>query len=69
LDAVIENPEEVLVNSTIYASDLKWIPIGNQSETFNSDPIRPIHPDIIIAKLRENQEIHIELICEKGIGK
>jgi DNA-directed RNA polymerase I and III subunit RPAC1 len=28
-----------------------------------------LHDDILIAKLRPGQEIEMELICEKGIGK
>ena len=28
-----------------------------------------VHDDIIVAKLRENQEITVEVICQKGIGK
>lgn len=31
--------------------------------------IRPLFDDILIAKLRPGQEIEMELICEKGIGK
>ena len=28
-----------------------------------------LHEKIIIAKLRENQEIEVELFCSKGIGR
>jgi DNA-directed RNA polymerase I and III subunit RPAC1 len=31
--------------------------------------VRPVHDDILIAKLRPGQEIEMEFICEKGIGK
>lgn len=30
---------------------------------------KPLHDDILIAKLRPGQEIEMDLICEKGIGK
>lgn len=61
--------EKVYSNTTIYSRDLEWIPMGNQKTTFEKEPLRPVHDDIIINKLRENQEIEAELICEKGIGK
>jgi len=78
LDAVIDNPDEYYdhatgsiyyysINFSVYASDFKWIPVGNQEETFKI--IRPIHPGIMIAKLRENQEIMMTVVCEKGTGK
>jgi DNA-directed RNA polymerase alpha subunit len=74
-EAVQENPELYLINTTgipnslirVLASDLKWIPQGMQAEMFAK--IQAVHPKIVIAKLRENQEIHIEIQCEKGIGK
>lgn len=31
--------------------------------------IKPVYDNIIIAKLRENQELQLRLICHKGIGK
>ena len=31
--------------------------------------IRPVHNDILIAKLRPGQEIDVRLLCIKGIGK
>jgi len=61
--------EEVYTNTTIYSKELEWIPLGNQKKTFENNPLRPVHDDIIINKLRENQEIEAELYCEKGIGK
>jgi DNA-directed RNA polymerase I and III subunit RPAC1 len=54
-------------NANVYSSDLKWVPIGSQKERFND--VRPLHEDILIAKLRPGQEIEMDLTCEKGIGK
>eukprot|EP00128_Syssomonas_multiformis_P006627 Colp12_sorted_trinity150504_noHs@34397 len=63
------DPEEMYLNSKVYSGDLVWEPQGEQEELFADDPIRPVHNDILIAKLRPGQEIAIEMHCEKGIGK
>lgn len=58
-------------NANVYASHMQWIPFGNQKQhypTKESEP-KPLHGDILIAKLRPGQEIEMELFCEKGIGK
>lgn len=60
-------PEEYLENSTIYASDIKWQPLGNQEARFETPPSM-LHEKIIVAKLRENQEFEVELFCSKGQG-
>ena len=54
-------------NANIYSGDLEWIPEGDQRERLGD--VRPLHDDILIAKLRPGQEIEMDLICEKGIGK
>lgn len=51
----------------IYSRDLKWIPQGNQGSRIID--AKSVHPDILIAKLKQGQEIEIDLICTKGIGK
>ena len=58
-------------NANVYASHLKWIPIGNQKQFYDSPESEPktLYDDILIAKLRPGQEIEVELFCEKGIGK
>lgn len=53
----------------MYSSHLVWEPKGSQAERFKDAPIRPVHDDILIAKLRPGQEIDVELHCCKGIGK
>lgn len=59
-----------MVNTEVYSSHLKWVPIGQQSKRFvESESIRTVHEDILVAKLRPGQEIEAELICVKGIGK
>ena len=59
-------------NPNVYSGDLKWIPFGDQEERFKEEGIpapKPLFDDILIAKMRPGQEIEMELICEKGIGK
>ncbi|KAJ5267508.1 DNA-directed RNA polymerase I and III subunit RPAC1 [Penicillium angulare] len=56
-------------NAHVYAKHLSFGPVGRQSEFFVDDgAIRPVHPDILIAKLRPGQRIEMELHCVKGIG-
>lgn len=65
----VHEEERIFNHSNVYSGDLEWIPIGDQAERFKENPPRPLHDDILIAKLRPGQEIEMELICEKGIGK
>jgi DNA-directed RNA polymerases I and III subunit RPAC1 len=59
-----------VMNNEVLSSHITWTPIGQQSKRFvGSETIRPVHDDILIAKLRPGQEIEAELICVKGIGK
>ena len=61
--------KELFINSHVYSKDLIWEPINeDQRLRFQDNPPRPVHDDILIARLRPNQEI--ELICDavKGIG-
>lgn len=62
-------PADKYINSAVYSRDLKWKPEGNQAEEFKDKPIKPVHDDILIAKLRPNQHIKVTLHAMKGIGK
>lgn len=55
-------------NSIVYTKDLVWVPQGTQNIRIK-EPIKPVHDDIIIAKLRPGQCIEAELHIQKGIGK
>ncbi|CDJ56202.1 DNA-directed RNA polymerases I and III subunit RPAC1, putative [Eimeria maxima] len=53
-----------------YARDLVWIPFSErQKQKFINDPPHPVHPDILITKLRPGQEIELYGYLEKGLGK
>ncbi|TKX23466.1 DNA-directed RNA polymerases I and III subunit RPAC1 [Elsinoe australis] len=63
------DPEKLYVNSAVYAHQLKFEAVGKQKEYFaEPNHIRPMNPDILIAKLRPNQVIHVRCHCVKGIG-
>mmetsp|Transcript_35 Transcript_35/g.35 ORF Transcript_35/g.35 Transcript_35/m.35 type:complete len:404 (+) Transcript_35:104-1315(+) len=51
----------------VYSSDLEWVPQGDQEERFK-DGIRPVHEDILLAKLRPGQVIELEAHGRRGAG-
>jgi len=63
------DPAKKYINSTVYASDIKWEPKGDQLVRLGGRPVEPLYPDIIVAKLRPGQKIECESHSEKGIGK
>ncbi|KAG2204257.1 hypothetical protein INT46_011574 [Mucor plumbeus] len=63
------DPNKKYINSFVYSGDLVWEPKGNQEEKFGENPPRPVHDDIVIAKLRPGQEMEMELHCQKGMGR
>nr|XP_039265607.1 DNA-directed RNA polymerases I and III subunit RPAC1-like [Styela clava] len=62
----VSDPDHMYLNHKVYSRDLKWIPFGNQKDLFE---VKPVHDDILIAKMRPGQEIDVKLHAVKGIGK
>ncbi len=64
------DPTKLYHNAHVYASALEFYPAGRQTQFF-SEPhglIGPVNPDILLAKLRPDQSLDIEMHCIKGIG-
>lgn len=59
--------EDLYSHSNVYSGDLEWVPEGDQRERLGE--MKPLHEDILIAKMRPGQEMEMDLIIEKGIGK
>ena len=55
-------------NMHVYSKDLVFDPQTKLQKNATEVP-RPVHGDILIAKLRPGQEIECELYCLKGTGK
>ena len=61
------DPHEIYEHAHIYARDLTFAPVGQQSIRFpTEDPIRPVHPNILLDKLRPGHEV--ELVCHANLG-
>eukprot|EP01104_Vermistella_antarctica_P009407 TRINITY_DN241_c0_g1_i1.p1 TRINITY_DN241_c0_g1~~TRINITY_DN241_c0_g1_i1.p1 ORF type:complete len:451 (-),score=112.19 TRINITY_DN241_c0_g1_i1:70-1296(-) len=56
------------VNSKVFSRDLVWKPTGDQLERFPMG-VRPVHEDILLAKMRPGQAIHVVCHCEMGLGE
>ena len=65
-----QDPTKLYNHAHVYARDLRYEPAGRQPEFFKPPHgvIRPVNPDILLAKMRPGQKIDIEMHCIKGIG-
>lgn len=62
------NGQEEYVNESALSGQLTWLPQGSQNEIF-PEGVKPVHDDIVVAKLRPGQRIEFEAHCRKGVGK
>ncbi len=63
------DPYKKYVNASVHASDIVYHPSGQQVDWFaGEDIIRPTNPEILVAKLRPEQAIDLEMHAIKGIG-
>ena len=51
---------------SVFSGSLEWEPQADQDA---GEPLRPVYDDILIAKLRPGQGIHVKCYVHKGIGK
>jgi len=52
----------------VYSGDLEWVAEGDQETRFPKG-IRPVHEDILLAKLRPGQAIELEAHGRRGYGR
>ncbi|KAJ6108140.1 DNA-directed RNA polymerase I and III subunit RPAC1 [Penicillium sp. IBT 18751x] len=64
-----QDPRKLYNHAHVYAKDISFHPVGRQEQFFVGDgAIRPVNPDILVAKMRPGQKIEMEMHCVKGIG-
>ncbi|RVX72513.1 hypothetical protein B0A52_03703 [Exophiala mesophila] len=67
-DSNATEPEDKYINSSVYSRHIEWQPQGMQADQFGDNPIQPVSPDILIAKLRPGQELDMIMHAHLGIG-
>ena len=65
-----QDPTKLYRYAHVYARDIVFEPVGRQARYFPEPDgiIRPVNPDILLAKMRPGQKIDLEMHCIKGIG-
>lgn len=70
---ILRNICKVIYNIlfTVYSKDIKWVPIGRQTDMFprGAEQFGVLENDILICKMRPGHEIHVFMHAVKGIGK
>lgn len=54
---------------SVYSSQIKWHPIGNQASVYKEADVGSVHDNILISKMRPGHELDLHLVAVKGIGK
>jgi DNA-directed RNA polymerase I and III subunit RPAC1 len=52
----------------VTSNDFTWKPVGQQEITHHDTPVTPVHSDILLAKLRPGQHVHVIMHAVKGIA-
>jgi len=60
---------QYLDNHLVLTDKFIWAPLGDQVERFGQHKPSILFPNILFAKLAENQEIEVEMHCTRGVGK
>ncbi|KIK63186.1 hypothetical protein GYMLUDRAFT_72406 [Collybiopsis luxurians FD-317 M1] len=60
--------KDLYINHELLSSHLVWQPVGEQAERFADCPVKPLNPNIVLAKLRPGQAVDITLHAVKGIA-
>jgi len=64
--------EEQYENAHVLAHQIEWIPQIDQMEMLKENgqpPVQILYPEIMVAKMREGQEIEASLQAVKGVGR
>lgn len=64
------DPDKLYVNSSVHAKQITFEPTGRQMQEFPEPDghVRPVNPEILLAKMRPGQVIDLDMHCVKGIG-
>jgi DNA-directed RNA polymerases I and III subunit RPAC1 len=60
--------EDKFTHANVTSKDIVWDPQGTQADRFGNEPIAPINEEILIAKLRPDQEIELTMMAHLGKG-
>ena len=60
------DPKKLYKDSNVYASNLKWVPVGSQKDWLPC-VAEALYPDILIAKMLPGHEIDLRCLCFKGL--
>eukprot|EP01134_Creolimax_fragrantissima_P004663 CFRG4663T1 len=66
--AAVEAASSASKTMDVMSGDLVWEPQGWQETGFVENPIKPLHDDIVIVKIRPGQEIDVTMHCRLGEG-
>lgn len=60
---------QYLDNHLVLTDQFIWVPLADQIDRFGKTRPSILFPNILFAKLAENQEIEVEMHCTWGVGK